>query len=589
MKKYIKLFSCIILSAFFFQSCIDDKITYTTENTTQGVIGRSPAALEALANSAVAYMFKYGDLEEGGNSQTEFGYAAIQIQRECLASDVSVPDIRRDHFHYWSGLEKEIGANHYQVNLTWRFYYTLIFQTNNIINSIGDPEDGASKVIQEYYGIAKFFRALGYFDLARMYEYKRSGRASSDAEADANGLWGLTVPIVDENTDEAATRNNPRVPFYVMYRFVLSDLNQAEKYLETYIREAKNKPDITAVNALKARFWLEMGTRFEKKPSDLQLMLSYENNEDIHYDKMGITTAKECFELAALYARKVIDAGAYRPVTREEWHDPINGFNEAKHPSWVFGIIISNPDNVYNTFRNWIGHICTEYQNGFCNDDRKAFRQIDAKLWQSMPDADWRKYTWIAPEDAGKNPDKNKYSTILTDTEWKIRTPYTGFKFRPKNGEKLEYKTACQSDIPLIRVEEMYYIEAEALAYTQGLSAGVNALKNFTNTHRYTDNSYNPQPSNIDDFVDNYLLVQKRIELWLEGTTYFDKKRRDLNVVRGYSGTSFTIPEQQYNSPEGYAPFWFHFYLPAAKEIDRNKACLQNPSPAPSAEYLWKE
>lgn len=587
MKKNIKiLLGSIFIITLFFQSCIED--IYTTENATQTVVGRSPAALEALANSAVAYMFKYEDLKEGGNAQTEFGYAAIQIQRECLASDVSVPDIRRDHFHYWSGIEYEIGANHYQVNLTWRFYYTLIFQTNNIITSIGNPEE-AGKVIQEYYGIAKFFRALGYFDLARMYEYKKSGRASSDAEAEANNLWGLTVPIVDEYTDEAATRNNPRVPFYTMYRFVLTDLNQAEQYLDTYVREAKNKPDITAVWALKARFWLEMGTRFEKSPADLQTMLSHENDADIeHYDKMEITTAKQCYELAASYARKVIDS-RYRPVTREEWHDPVRGFNEATHPSWVFGIVISSPDNVYNTFRNWIGHICTEYQNGFCNDDRKAFRQIDARLWQSMPDADWRKYTWIAPEDAGKDPDRTKYSTLLTDTEWKIRTAYTGFKFRPKNGEKLEYKTACQSDIPLIRVEEMYYIEAEALAYTQGLATGVSALKNFTNTYRYTDGSYNPQPSNIDDFVDNYLLTQKRIELWLEGTTYFDKKRRNMNVVRGYPGTSFTIPEQRYNSPEGYAPFWFHFFLPAVKEIDRNKACLQNPSPSPSPEYLWKQ
>ena len=586
MKKYIKiLFIAVSLPVLLLQSCVEDK--FSTEVTPQGIVGRSPAALEALANSAVAYMFKYGDLDEGGNSQTEFGYAAIQLQREFLASDSSVPDIRRDHFHYWSGLENEIGANHYQVNLTWRFYYTLIFQTNNIISAIGDPED-ASKVIQEYYGMAKFFRALSYLDLARMYEYTRTGRASSDAEADANNIWGLTVPIVDEFTDEAETRDNPREPFYVMYRFILTDLDQAEEYLATFARQAKNKPNLSAVQALKARFWLEMGTRFEKSSADLQTMLSHENDDEIIYNKMGITTAKECYELAASYARKVINSG-YRPVTREEWHNPITGFNEASHPSWVFGIVISSPDNVYNTFRNWIGHISTEYQNGFCNDDRRAFRQIDARLWQSIPEADWRKYTWIDPNDEGKNPDRAKYSTILTDEEWKLRTAYTGFKFRPKNGEKLEYKIACQSDIPLIRVEEMYYIEAEALACSQGLAAGLTALKDFTNNHRYTDKSYNPTPTSVDDFIDNYLLVQKRIELWLEGTTYFDKKRRNISVTRGYPGTSFTIPEQRYNSPAGYAPFWFHFYFPAAKEIDRNKTCIQNPSPSPSPEYLWTE
>lgn len=54
---------------------------------------------------------------------------------------------------------------------------------------------------------------------------------------------------------------------------------------------------------------------------------------------------------------------------------------------------------------------------GVCNS-YAAFKAISKKLFEKIPDEDWRKTTWIAPEDAGKAPGK-KYRTILTDEEFK--------------------------------------------------------------------------------------------------------------------------------------------------------------------------
>ena len=42
-------------------------------------------------------------------------------------------------------------------------------------------------------------------------------------------------------------RHNPRAPFYKMYRFILTDLDNAEKYLQGYVRSDKKMPDLSVV------------------------------------------------------------------------------------------------------------------------------------------------------------------------------------------------------------------------------------------------------------------------------------------------------------------------------------------------------
>ena len=48
---------------------------------------------------------------------------------------------------------------------------------------------------------------------------------------------------------------------------------------------------------------------------------------------------------------------------------------------------------------------------------------------------------------------------------------YATIKFRPKNGEMNDYTIGAAVDYPLMRIEEMYLIEAEAIGMSQGLAA----------------------------------------------------------------------------------------------------------------------
>ena len=68
------------------------------------------------------------------------------------------------------------------------------------------------------------------------------------------------------------------------------------------------------------------------------------------------------------------------------------------------------------------------------------------------------------------------------------------------------------------------------------------------NTYRYTDNSY--QANNVttmEDFIKE-LMVQKRIEFWGEGITYFDYKRLALQIRRK-DNTNYE-PSARINSKE---------------------------------------
>jgi len=95
--------------------------------------------------------------------------------------------------------------------------------------SIGlvDPET-ADATSLGYLGSAYAYRAFNYYWLTVLYE------PVDNIYTDCSKVLGLTVPIVDENTTEETAKNNPRVSHDEMIKFILSDLDKAEKYLDGF-------------------------------------------------------------------------------------------------------------------------------------------------------------------------------------------------------------------------------------------------------------------------------------------------------------------------------------------------------------------
>ena len=90
------------------------------------------------------------------------------------------------------------------------------------------------------------------------------------------------------------------------------------------------------------------------------------------------------------------------------------------------------------------------------------------------------------------------------------------------------------ADIPLMRVEEMYYIVAEARAMMGDVAGARSYLLSFVNNHRdamFTVDA-SVSPNELRDIIWN----QRRLEFWGEGIAYFDLLRLGKGVDRRGSG-----------------------------------------------------
>ena len=126
--------------------------------------------------------------------------------------------------------------------------------------------------------------------------------------------------------------------------------------------------------------------------------------------------------------------------------------------------------------------------------------------------------------------------------------PYASFKFHTAGGEKSNFTIANVVDIPMMRVEEMYLIEAEATAHYDEATART-LLTSFM-AHR--DPNYRI-PAATTDLVEE-IIFQKRIEFWGEGIIYYDMKRLNMSMHNADTGTN--APSGAIISTDGRAPWW---------------------------------
>lgn len=577
MKKYILKTILLAFLAGNVSSCIEEYLPSNGTVTADQVSNMS----SGTSGLVTGILDKFGTGESVQSQEWDLGYPGLGMIRDIHCSDLPIYKDLYDYFYYFSS-NTYLGGDWAMAYFPWKFYYDLVSLTHQVLKIEYSENNQAD------FGLAHFFRAWAYFDMARWYEYKKTGLSSIDAKAEANNVYGLTVPIFDENITEADAFNTPRAPFYDMYRFILDDLEKAEEYLAGSVRSSKNRPDVSTVYGFKARLYLDMGTRFQNSLNN-----DWEQYKSSGVD-LGVNSAQDCYIKAAEYARKAISTSGASPLTESEWYGGSSyteGFNSVNSNSWMLGVIIQK-EQLAGSWTNFIGHMSPEQHFGVGGIALKsnvytnsyfAQRCISSDLYNKISDSDWRKLSWLAPEDAGKA--NTKYKTSVNEEHFKLIPAYASFKFRPKNGERSDYSVGAAADYPLMRVEEMYFIEAEALAYSQGLSAGISALENFINTNRYSDGSYHCNASDMNSFIEQ-LMIQKRIEFWGEGIIFWDYKRLNMQVIRGYEGTNFVLEAYRLNSLEGYCAPWLIASIPT-KEYGQNTAIQPNPDCSDTQSLLW--
>lgn len=568
-----KIFTTISIAAALLAatSCLQE--VFPSSGVIADQIEGDASAVEAQVNSIPGAMFRFG------SAYTSCGYPGLMILRDAMLADVPVYDLTYDYYGWYVGTSTSYLGDYDLESDNWLFYVKLIQKCNNVLEMCKPESVEAGSKLAFYRGYALTYRAFAYFDMARMFEFRKCGVSKLDAEAETNGVWGLTVPIVTEKTTLMESYDNPRAEFWRMYRFILTDLDEAAGLLEGHTPSSKIYGDQTTVYGLLARLWLEMATRFENNPSDLNEALAHES--ETSYDKLGIETSKEAYAKAAEYA-KLAQTG-HVPVSELEWMSATNGFNTPVS-SWMWCMSIGSDDDAVHSWMSWIPEMNPEVQYGVVYP-LNAFRMIDAALFKGISDTDWRKLTWIAPSDANSESSYGKYQTNLTSDLWTKVPAYTGLKFRPAQGNIDDYTIGTAVSIPLMRVEEMMLIEAEARAFSEGTGAGVALLNTFMS---YRDPSYVCSAGSTEELVDE-IFRQKRIEFWGEGMMMFDYKRLCKQIKRKYSGSNFPS-SHQINSSNGNGEVcrWLNFFI-TSSEYNYNKAVYdhRNPDPSGNTEYEY--
>ncbi len=527
----MNLFAGICFSALLLSTtgCIEE--TFPTSVATEDQLAASSMATEAMLNAIPASMNTLGVVSS--DYHYDWGYGSIIHIRDVMTEDMAVASSGYDWYTRWENNTYQ-GESYVYSQFIWNYFWQSVLTANIVIGAL--DYETASDLQKGYLAAAYAFRAFFYLDLAQMYEFLPNDKTTG------SNVENLTVPIVRESTTEEEARNNPRASREEMAAFILTDLDSAQNNMQYFTETSKTMPHLDVVYGLKARYYMWLG--------------DYDN--------------------AKTYARLAINETSSTPMTETQCLSTTSGFNDIS--CWMWGSqMVSEDDLVQTGILNWASWMSNETSFGY--SAQAPYIMIGASLYDRLNDTDFRKKMWVAPEGTALWG-QNSFLTSSSFGYFGDRLPeYASLKFRPAEGNCDDYTVGAATAYPLMRVEEMYFIEAEASAHLNDGEA-LSLLTNFMTTHR--DPSYTCSLSG-DALIDE-IVFQKRIELWGEGLTFFDVKRLNMSVTRGYTGTNFE-EETRFNT-DG-RPAWMNICI-VQTEKNNNSALVGYENPDPSGVYeVW--
>lgn len=540
MKMNNRYFVALLGSAMLLTTSCSDLDTNPSGSTMSDgqlneVLAQDQSKLKSEVSGMYANMIEYGAITQwygtGQPRHYDFGYASTMMMMDASGQDE--PSQVSGYNWYNKPLRfVDRTANSETTYFIWNQCYKNIKAANDVLKSV-DLEN-LSDVAKSYVGQAYAMRAFEFFTLIQLYQFSYKGHE------DAAG-----VPIVTEKTAEAEA-NNPRAAVKDVYKQIMDDLNTAIDYL-TDSRSAKSEINRQVAYGLRARVNLVM-----------------QNWSD-----------------AAADAQKA--AEGYTPLSKDAAAAP--GFNDVSASNWIWGNIVDESNDIVQSgILNFPSMMCSFTGNGY--SPTYACRMINSKLWKEIPSTDVRKGWWIdenlnspivnpkyVVHQEYEDEDGNvvKYLAVYNQTGDEvadITEPYTNVKFGAYKNQYGNELNAC--DIPLMRVEEMILIQAEATAMGGNVEEGKRILENFVRTYR--DPSYTCNATTAEG-VQDAVWFQRRVELWGEGFSFTDllrlKKPLDRTGANYEVSVRFKLPAE---SP-------IFLYLIPEDEENHNEALVGNNNP----------
>lgn len=565
MKKVFSNIAVLLLGGTLLTGCMEEFSPQNSAITAQQAFD-APGSLNnfvSALNSTLAGEFVYG-----GKSDLvwDFGYPSFFLQRDAMGNDF-IAQGTNNWFSSWYEVSNELGPGFAVCQVPWTVYYKWIKNCNTVL---GHTRDDATTEQKQASGLAHAYRAMFYMDIARMYAPQSYGQ---NKEAP-------TVPIITDSTTNAATLNNPRATNAVMWNFILNDLDKAEVELADFKRADKYQLDLSVVYGLKARAYLET----------------------------------EQWAKAEEYAKKAQQG--YTMMDSQQYTDKNLGFN-TPNASWMFAVKYDQEDpciRLNDGDTSWGSVMTLESTSGMgYASNYGGANKIDHHLYNTIPNTDIRKKVFIdfSIDSLESTDDKvnalkayaYKDSVVYAESIWNSGQQNgdgvggLSVKFRAIGGDggRANEHVGFAVSVPLMRVEEMKLIEAEA-AGRQNEARGIQLLTAFATARdpHYVYGKHNEAYGNSSTsaFV-NEVWWQRRVELWGEGFATFDIKRLNKGIIRSYPGTNHTKGFRWNtltpNDKGSYFPDWMNLYIIDTEKY--NTALENNPTPvAPtkdSPEYNW--
>ncbi|KGO08209.1 RagB/SusD family nutrient uptake outer membrane protein [Elizabethkingia bruuniana] len=235
----IKYTLFLAFAASVFISCESELETAPTNQANEEEVFKTADNAETVVNGAWA---KFND---DGTTYANIGYSTVLRASDAMGSDVAVLTNKYgfNSAYAFTDLVNNTGS---RTLFVWNLFYSAINNMNNVLSRI-DNIEGSQEKKDQVKGQAKAFRAFCYLNLASFYQFSYQ----KDKTA-------LTVPIYTQ----PATINsvgNKRASLEELYTLIKSDLLDAKNLLKSYKRNNKDKIDLSVVNGLLARTYLNTG------------------------------------------------------------------------------------------------------------------------------------------------------------------------------------------------------------------------------------------------------------------------------------------------------------------------------------------
>ena len=557
MNKILSTFIFATIATCALSSCIEEEVPQNGTPTVDQV-NRAPNAFQNMVSNLTANLSGKRNYSPKDAMAFDFGYTSFFLTRDVEGQDI-VAAGGNNWYHHWYSNVSNLSAGKSVTQFPWTCYYGWISDCNVVIRNAG-ASNYATPIAERKVGagIAYAMRAMFYLDLVRMY-------AAKPYAVDHNAL---TTIKADETRTVEQARHQERMTWTEAFAFILKDLDTAEQYLTGYTRTDKYTPDISVVYGLKARTYLEMQDWAKAE----------------HYAHLA--------------------QNGYSMMSQSEYLSRDNGFN-TPNDSWMFATrFVSTDPNISGNDGDDSWGSMMLLENGFGGGYAQNYggvQVIDQHLYSTIPATDFRKKCWV---DFSLDAITSRSAAITALGQYsnypdrvyaagKENASYglggLSLKFRNAAGmADTKYSAWCVS-VPLMRVEEMKLIEAEA-AGMQNLSRGINLLTQFAQTRdaSYVYGTHNEAYGNTSTpAFQNEVWWQRRVELWGEGFATFDIKRLNKGIIRSYANTNH-LENARWNTTS--VPNWMVWAF-VGTESDTNNGMTQNPDPvqptSDSTPHVW--